>query len=281
MWRNYLTVGVRALAKNKTYAFINIFGLAIGLAACLMILLYVRYELSYDKWLPNAENTYQLQSHYTSDETGEINRLQMTSYIAGEALKKDFPQVDSTVYFQQSSPVMLRGGEALPTEKVLYSGGRFFDVLQFPLVKGDAKSALAQPGSIVLTETEAERLFPRGDPLGKTLTLVSRGITTDYRVTAVAKDPPRNSHIDFNMIARVDYPTYYSETRDFLTSWGWQSGWFYFTLKPGSDPDAIQREMPAWERRNIPVQQFGSEKFFAGRSPTYVTSISAKRRTDR
>jgi putative ABC transport system permease protein len=264
MWRNYLTVGVRALAKNKTYAFINIFGLAIGLAACLMILLYVRYELSYDKWLPNAENTYQLQSHYTSDETGEINRLQMTSYIAGEALKKDFPQVDSTVYFQQSSPVMLRGGEALPTEKVLYSGGRFFDVLQFPLVKGDAKSALAQPGSIVLTETEAERLFPRGDPLGKTLTLVSRGITTDYRVTAVAKDSPRNSHIDFNMIARVDYPTYYSETRDFLTSWGWQSGWFYFTLKPGSDPDAIQREMPAWERRNIPVQQFGSEKFFAG-----------------
>ena len=64
MWRNYLTVGVRALVKNKTYAFINIFGLAIGLAACLMLLLYVRYETSYDNWLPNAENTYQFQTHY-------------------------------------------------------------------------------------------------------------------------------------------------------------------------------------------------------------------------
>ena len=64
MWRNYLTVGLRALAKNRTYAFINIFGLAIGLAACLMLLLYVRYETSYDEWLPNAENTYQFQSHY-------------------------------------------------------------------------------------------------------------------------------------------------------------------------------------------------------------------------
>ena len=71
MWRNYLTVGVRALVKNKTYAFINIFGLAIGLAACLMLLLYVRYETSYDAWLPNAENTYQFQTHYRDKQTGE------------------------------------------------------------------------------------------------------------------------------------------------------------------------------------------------------------------
>src|SRR5687768_7997159 len=106
MWRNYLTVGLRALTKNKTYAFINIFGLAIGLAACLMILLYVRYEMSYDQWLPNAENTYQFQSHFTDPESGEKSKLQMTSYVAGGALKKDFPQVDKAVYFQQSSPVL-------------------------------------------------------------------------------------------------------------------------------------------------------------------------------
>lgn len=264
MWRNYLTVGVRALAKNRTYAFINIFGLAIGLAACLMILLYVRYELSYDKWLPNAANTYQFQSHFLDQDTGEEDNIQMTSYVAGVNLQKDFPQVDRTVYVQQSSPVMLRGGEALPTEEVLYVGGPFLDVLQFPLVKGDPKTVLAQPGSLVLTEEEAERLFPGTDAIGKTLTLVSRGITTDFRITGIAENVPSNSHIDFNMIARVDFPSYYADTPDFLTSWGWQSGWFYFTLKPGTDPQVIRDALPEWERRNIPVQQIGTDTFNAG-----------------
>src|SRR5687767_14030276 len=107
MWRNYLTVGLRALAKNRTYAFINIVGLAIGLAACLMLLIYVRYETSYDSWLPNAENTYQFQSHYRSKQTGEENRLQMTSYIAGQRLKANFPQIDRTVYALSSAPVLM------------------------------------------------------------------------------------------------------------------------------------------------------------------------------
>ena len=80
MWRNYMTVGLRALAKNHTYAFINIVGLAIGLAACLMLLIYVRYETSYDEWLPNAANTYQFQSHFRSKQTGEEKHLQMTPY---------------------------------------------------------------------------------------------------------------------------------------------------------------------------------------------------------
>ena len=80
MWRNYMTVGIRALTKNRTYAFINIVGLAIGLAACLMLLVYVRYETTYDSWLPNAENTYQFQTHYRNPQTGEQGRLQMTSY---------------------------------------------------------------------------------------------------------------------------------------------------------------------------------------------------------
>src|SRR4051794_27555295 len=82
MWRNYLTVGLRSLLKNRVYALINILGLAIGMAACLMILLFVRYELSYDKWLPGVENVYEFQSWYKSRETGEEDKLQMTPFIA-------------------------------------------------------------------------------------------------------------------------------------------------------------------------------------------------------
>jgi putative ABC transport system permease protein len=260
MWRNYITVGVRALVKNKTYAFINIFGLAIGLAACLMLLLYVRYETTYDEWLPNAENTYQFQSHYKSKQTGEEGHFQMTSYIAGQRLKTDFPQVDRFVYALSSAPVIARGGNALPTEDVLLVDNLFFDVLQFPLVEGDARTALDRPGTVVLTESEARRVFGRTDVVGQTLTMVSRGISTDYRVTAVARDVPRNSHVRFTIVARVDMPSFWRESPDFLTAWGWQSGWYYFTVRPGADPEAIRARLPAWERRNIPDETFGQER---------------------
>jgi putative ABC transport system permease protein len=264
MWRNYLTVGFKALLKNKTYAFINIMGLAIGLSACLMILLYVRYEMSYDSWLPNAENTYQLQTSFTDPETGEVNKGQMASFVSGTALKKDYPQIERSVYFMGTSPVLLRNGQALPTEDVVFADNLFFDVLQFPLVRGDPATALAQPGNLVVTESEAERLFGTEDPIGKTLTMVSRGITTDYRVTGIAKDTPKNSHARFKMVARFDPTSYFGDSPEFMTSWGWHSGYFAFTLKPDSDPAVIQKAMPEWERRNIPVQQFGAERFFAG-----------------
>jgi len=260
MWRNYMTVGVRALVKNRTYAFINIFGLAIGLAACLMLLLYVRYETSYDGWLPNAENTYQFQSHYRDKQTGEEGHLQMTSYVAGRRLEADFPQVERSVYALSSGPVIRRGAEVLPTEDVLLVDDLFFDVLRFPLVQGDPATALSRPGTAVLTETEARRVFGTGNAMGRTLTMVSRGISTDYRVAGIARDLPHNSHVKFSIVARIDIPAFFAETPQFVTAWGWQSGWYYFSLRPGSDPAAIQAALPAWERRNIPDQMFGQER---------------------
>ena len=130
MWRNYLTVGFRALAKNKTYAFINVFGLALGLAACLMILLYVRYELGYDKWLPNGENVYQWQTFYHDKQTGEDMNLQMASYVSGKALEKDFPQVEKRVYATGGNFTVIRNGEAIAVENSSQVDGPFFDVVR-------------------------------------------------------------------------------------------------------------------------------------------------------
>ena len=260
MWRNYFNVGMRALVKNKTYAFINIFGLAIGLAACLMLLLYVRYETSYDSWLPNAENTYQFQSHYRSKQTGEENHLQMTSYVAGQRLRQDFPQIENRVYALGASPVIMRGGEALPTDDVLLVDDLFFNVLQFPLVQGDPNQVLSRPGTAVLTQSEARRIFGREDVVGQTLTMVSRGISIDYRITGVARDLPRNTHVRFTIVARIDMVSFNRESPNFLTGWGWQSGWFYFSLRPGADPASIQTALPAWERRNIEDQVFGNQR---------------------
>ena len=257
MWRNYMTVGIRALTKNRTYAFINIVGLAIGLAACLMLLVYVRYETSYDAWLPNAENTYQFQTHYRIPQTGEEGHLQMTSYVSGQRLKNDFPQVERGVYALSNSPVIMRGGEALATDDVLLVDNLFFDVLQFPLVRGGAETALSQVNTAVLTQSEARRIFGTEDVMGRTLTMVSRGRTIDFRVTGVAADLPRNSHVRFTIVARIDFPSFMSDSPQFLTSFGWQSGWYYFTLRPGTDPSVITRALEAWEDRNIPDEPFG------------------------
>src|SRR5687767_2609599 len=138
MWRNYLTVAMRALAKNKTYTFINIFGLAIGMAACVMILLFVRYELTFDRQLERAEDAYQFQTFYRDPDTGEEGNLQMAAYVTKQALMKDFPQIEKVVYAQSAGPVVLRNGEASPApDDMQYVDGPLLDILKFPFAKGD------------------------------------------------------------------------------------------------------------------------------------------------
>ena len=111
LWRNYWTVAIRALAKNRTYSIINIAGLAIGMAACIMILLYVRYEQSYDKWLPDAQNTYQFQTFATNPDDGQEFYMQMASYVTKERLEKDFPQIENAAYILGTDPVFLKDGQ--------------------------------------------------------------------------------------------------------------------------------------------------------------------------
>lgn len=255
MWRNYLTVGFRSLAKNRTYAFINIVGLALGLAACLMILLYVRYELSYDRWIPNAENIYQLQTDYAPGVGGEDLNLQLTAYVAGPALRKDFPQVDKMVYLVSGAPTVIHQGEAFNIEDSFRADGPFFDVLPFELVRGDAATALRDPGAVVLSERQAERFFGSSNPVGQTLTLMIDGERVDHRVTGVMKNLPKNTHMRMEMVVRFDPSSYFADAPDFLTSWDNQAGWIYLTLKPGTDPRALQDQMQMWERRNIPSEE--------------------------
>ena len=263
MWRNYLTVGVRSLAKNRAYAAINILGLAIGMAACLMILLFVRYEFSYDKWLPGVDNVYQLQSWYKSRETGEEDKLQMTPYIAGKRLAKDFPQVEREVYAFSTEPVMIRNGEATTLEDFIFADGNLLEVLQLPLLKGD-RSSLNQVGNVVITRSEAIKRLGSDDVIGRTLSVISRGKTRDLKITGVLADLPKNSHIEANAIARIDYPTWVADTPNGLTCWGCQGGWVYVKLRQGSDAKTIEAGLPAWEKRNIPDENAGNARFNAG-----------------
>jgi putative ABC transport system permease protein len=263
MWRNYLTVGVRALGKNRTYAFINILGLAIGMAACLMILLFVRYELSFDKWMPDNDRVYQFQSWYKSSETGEENKLQMTPYAAGEAIKKDFPQVESKVYAFTTSPVFIKDGEARTLDDFLMADANFLETVPLPMVRGTS-AALNQANTAVVTQKEAVSLFGTEDVVGKTLSVISRGKTRDFRIGGVLKDLPKNSHLKIGTIARIDFAAFNADNPQIMTCWGCQSGWVWVKLKPGAKADDIRAGLQAWEKRNIPDDVAGEARFNAG-----------------
>jgi putative ABC transport system permease protein len=261
MWRNYWTVAVRALAKSKTYSIINIAGLAIGMAACIMILLYINYERSYDKWLPDVENTYQFQAWYPHPEDGPPGFLQMAAFVTKDRVKKDFPQVERAVYVQGAAPVYIQDGQASPTKDYLYADDDFLKVVNLPLIAG---STLTAPDTAVLTQEEAIKRFGTDQIVGRTFTIITKGKHRDLKVAGVLKNIPKNSHMKINAVLRFDFNSFYAEEPNFLTCWGCQSGWVYLKLKPGADVKAMEAQMPTWEKRNIPDEPNGGIRFNQG-----------------
>ncbi|MBB4840059.1 putative ABC transport system permease protein [Sphingomonas kyeonggiensis] len=269
MWRNYLTVGLRALAKNRTYAFINLFGLAIGLAACLLILLYVQYERSYDDWLPDAKRTYQLQVYYESKTNGDKFQNQGAPYVTKAALLKDFPQIESATYMGGPPLTLIKDGQATVVDDGRLVDSAFLDTIALPMAQGDSK-ALSRPGTVVMSESEAVRIFGTKNVVGRTVTLLTAGRKDDYRVTGVFRDIPKKSHLTGKMFARADFPSMFPEDNGYLTSWGWTSGWVYVKLRPGTDVATINGQFDAWEKRNIPDETFNGKKVNAGDERTFA-----------
>jgi putative ABC transport system permease protein len=257
MWSNYLTVGYRALTKNRTYAFINIFGLAIGLAAALLLFLYVRYETSYDRWLPDADRVFQVQTFGTDPTTGADLRMQGVTRPVSDALAKDFPQIEAISKFEGDEPVLLKNGEAIQVEKGYAADPSFFRIIQVPFLSGDPRTALQGANSVVLSRSEAVRLFGTPRAVGRTLTQLREGEKVDLRVTGVFEDLPRNSHMGFTFVRRFNS----GEEQD--CGWGCVNGMSYLKLRPGVDAEAIHAQMPAWERRNVPPRDVGGSNIAA------------------
>jgi putative ABC transport system permease protein len=249
MWRNYWTVAVRALAKSKTYSIINIAGLAIGMAACILILLYVRYENSYDKWLPDADNTYQFQAWYPNPKSGIPLFGQMSAYVTKDRIKKDFPQVERVGYLLSGQPIIMKDGQSSFGDDYGTTDDDLLKVIKLPMLSG---GTLTSAGTAVLSRSEAIKRFGTDQILGRTLSTVAKGQPRDYKVVGVFKDIPKNSHLKLNAILRADFNSYWAQDPSFMTQWGWQSGWVYARLKPGTDPKQLDAALPAWEKRNIP-----------------------------
>ncbi|MFN2458375.1 MAG: ABC transporter permease [Chitinophagaceae bacterium] len=229
MIKNYLKVALRNLWKHKGFSAINIFGLAVGIATCLLIIVFVMDELSYDKFNKKANRIYRVDGDINFGGTHFI--LAVAPDPMGPTLIKDFPQVEQYVRFRDYGGFRVKkDNENVQENKVIHVDSTLFDVFTLPLVAGDAKTALADPTSIVITEKVAEKYFSTTDAVGKTLLIND---TTTYKVSGVIKTIPTQSHFNFDFFV----PLKTDESRQ----GNWLSNNFntYIVLKEGSDPKKL------------------------------------------
>ncbi|MFZ0454154.1 MAG: ABC transporter permease [Ignavibacteriaceae bacterium] len=199
MFKNYLKVAFRNLLRFKTYSFINIAGLAIGIACCLLILLYIQNELSYDRFNKNADRIYRINTDLKFGAT-EL-ALPVVPDLMGPLLKQDFPQVEEyTRIYNWAGKKLVKKGENFNTELgITYVDSTFFKVFTFPAVSGKTDKILNEPNTVVITETIAKKYFNTTDAAGKFIETTDNGRTL-YKVTAVIKDMPYNSHFRFDFL---------------------------------------------------------------------------------
>jgi len=196
MFKNYIKTAWRNLIRDKAYVLINIIGLSVGIAASLIIGLYIFNELSYDKFHKDSERIYRIYVDGSFGATKFYSPLS-SNEVKG-ALLSEFGEVEAATRFFKRDEQLIRVGEKKYTENdILFADADFFDVFSFQLIKGDEKNALSGPGKIVLTESTAKKYFGEEDPMGKILRM--RG-ENSYKVTGVCRDVPRNSHFHFNLI---------------------------------------------------------------------------------
>lgn len=196
MFRNYLKIALRNIRKNKLYSSINIIGLTIGLVGCLLIGIYVKNELTYDRFHKNKERIARVIMEARSPNSAD--RIAVTGTRVGPEFKRSFPQVEAYVRTMMY-PMSLANGEKSFNEKnVLYADADFFKIFSFSLLRGNASTVLDGAQKIVLTPKAAKRYFGNEDPIGKVLRM--NGGSKDYEVTGIVADAPQNSQIQYDVI---------------------------------------------------------------------------------
>lgn len=234
MFQNYFKIAWRNLLKNKTFSLINIIGLASGLACFILITLYVSDELSFDRFHEKANRIYRINSDIVFG--GNKLHLAVASDPMGAALKKDYPQVEEYVRFYNSngSKLIKKGDQYINENAVSHADSTLFDVFTLPVIAGDAKTALNEPNTVVVSESAAKKYFGTVDAVGKTIETNDNNSTL-YKVTAVIKDIPHNSHFNFSMIFSMDNVRY--QWGNFLS----HNHQTYLLLKPGTDPKEFEK----------------------------------------
>jgi putative ABC transport system permease protein len=254
IYKNYFQVFKREFIRQKGYSFLNVFGLAIGIACFLLISLYIRDEYSFDRMHSKADRIYRIHEILQSNGVGERSASQ--PFPVAEALMNDHgSQIAKTVrFFNYQAPTLalatIDNKKEFNESRIFCTDSSFFDVFDFPLIEGDPKTALSATQTIVLTESMAKKYFEGENAVGKYLKFQGN---TNLLVTAVMEDVPLNTHFQFDaLISFRTLDQVYDPSVPQRWHWYWNPCWTYLLLNNASDAPALQAAMPAFVKKYFP-----------------------------
>ncbi len=260
MIKNYIKTAWRNLIQSKGFSFLNIAGLAVGLAVCLLILLYVREESSFDAYHTHADRIYRIQRAWFNPDGSILGEFANLAPSFVPLIKSDFVEIDKIARIWNSGSVIVKAGDRVFTEdRFFFAEPEIFDVLTLPLLLGEEASVLSNAGSVVLSLSTAQKYFGDADPLGKTLVFAST-TETPLQVTGIMEDVPRNSHIHFDFLASYislkgvfgnGDSDYFHGTRNFSDN---VTG-VYARLREGVKIRIMEAKIPAFLDRHFPPRQ--------------------------
>lgn len=247
MLKNYLTIALRNLWKSKTYTFINILGLAVGMAICMLVFLFVNHEQSFDQWHERAAQIYRLNEVQQFGENSTQN-VALSMPLMGETLQEEFPEVmNFTRFYNQGRELHKVGETELFIDKTVAVDSTFFQIFDFNLKKGDPVQALVEPYSMVISEKVARNFFGDRNPIGEIIQDEARNA---LKVTGVMEDVPDNSHLQFDALVSISSMTH-DTSNVWMRRWGSNFLTTYLVLQPEVDIDALEKKFPDYLVRHM------------------------------
>ncbi|MBS1527847.1 MAG: ABC transporter permease [Bacteroidetes bacterium] len=252
MFRNYIKTAVRNLKKNLGFTAINVLGLSVGLAICLLIVFYVADELSYDKYNTKADRIYRVTVDAMLN--GHGGKYATSEGPLEAALKDNFPEIEKVTRIIDKRGLAVsaskfnirKGNSNIEEKRVVYTESSLFDVFTLPMVSGNPKHSLDDPHTAVITESAAQKYFGKTDAVGQVLTIND---TSQYRVTGVIKDIPLQSHFNYDF-----FLSFSSLPESHWKGWGYSGVHNYLLLRPGANIKSLESRIAQLEIKNSPVQ---------------------------
>lgn len=238
MLKNYLLLGLMNLRKQKVFSLINILGLTVGITCCLMIFLFIKHEMSYDDLHTKGKDIYRVVREADLDADGSIDQVAYLSGPYSIALRNDYPDlIQKAVRVMPDNDLFTYNNIAFNEKKVYIVDSNFFQLFDFPLIKGDRASALKDQNSVVLTASAAKKYFGNEDPMGKVMSMNKK---MNLTVTGIAKDVPENSHLNFDMLVPITQFKYF-DSLQYMNN----NGLFvYIQLNPNAKPAQLVSRFP-------------------------------------
>lgn len=261
MLKNYLKIALRNIRRHKGYSFINIAGLAIGMAVCILILMFVRDELSYDTHHEHKDRIYRIERQWFAADGSVRGELCSVAPSFVPLLEEEFPEMEHVVRMFGSGDTLITFGENNFVEERLYFAEHdIFDVFTVPVIEGNPQTALKNPNSIVLSESMVRKYFEDEDPMGKVMKVGSS--REDYQVTGVMKDVPENSHLHFDFLGSYitlkGRYTYYRDGSDYFfgsTNFTDNVTYTYMRLARDADSREVAARIPGFIDRHLPTYE--------------------------